>query len=96
MQKYDLFIGGRYVPAASGEYFDTDNPYTGEVWAQVARAARADVDAAAAAAGEAFAGWAGTSPSARGRLLMRLADIIEREAPRLAETEVRDNGKLIA
>ncbi len=96
MLKYDLYIGDNRVPAASGEYFDTDNPYTGEIWAQVARADAADVDAAAAAAGEAFAGWAGTSPSARGRLLMRLADIIEREAPRLGEIEVTDNGKLIA
>jgi len=94
--KHDLYIGGRYLPAASGEYFESDNPYSGEIWAQVARAGAADVDAAAAAARAAFPGWAAVSPSARGRLLTRLADIVEREAPRLAETEVRDNGKLIA
>jgi len=94
--KHDLYIGGRYLPAASGEYFESDNPYSGEIWAQVARAGAADVDAAAAAARAAFPSWAAVSPSARGRLLTRLADIVEREAPRLAETEVRDNGKLIA
>ncbi len=96
MQTYDLSIGGSTVPAASNEYFDSDNPYTGKIWARIARACAADVDAAVSAATKAFAGWSATTATARGRLLNRLADLIEREAPRLGEIEVRDNGKLIA
>ena len=98
MKKYNHFINGGSVPPASGTYFDTDNPYTGEVWAQVARGNTQDVDRAVAAAKAAFEGddWAALRPTARGKLLVRLAEIVEREAPRLAELEVRDNGKLIA
>ena len=98
MKKYNHFINGGSVPPASGTYFDTDNPYTGEVWAQVARGNTQDVDRAVAAAKAAFDGgdWAALRPTARGKLLVRLAEIVEREAPRLAELEVRDNGKLIA
>ncbi|MEZ5279468.1 MAG: aldehyde dehydrogenase [Acidimicrobiales bacterium] len=96
MQTYDLFIDGQFVAPASGEYIDSDNPYTGEIWARVARGTAADVDAAAAAAKAASVGWAATTPTQRGRLLYKLADLIERDAQRLGEVEVRDNGKLIA
>ena len=98
MKTYDHYIGGANVAPAAGAYFDTDNPYTGEIWAQVARGNAEDADRAVQAAKAAFdAGeWADMRPTARGKLLVRLAEIIEREAPRLGELEVRDNGKLIA
>jgi len=98
MKAYNHYIGGAWVEPSSGEYFDTDNPYTGEIWARVARGNAEDVDRAAMAAKAAFdAGeWATMRPTQRGKLLVRLAEIIEREAERLAELEVRDNGKLIA
>lgn len=92
---YDHFIDGVCVPPASGAYFDTENPYTGEAWARIARGGAADVDAAVSAAKAAFEGpWGGLTASRRGQLLRRLADLIIEQAPRLAEIEQRDNGKL--
>ncbi len=98
MKTYDHYIGGAASAPAAGAYFDTDNPYTGEIWAQVARGGPEDADRAVQAAKAAFdtGDWAEMRPTMRGKLLVRLAEIIEREAPRLGELEVRDNGKLIA
>ena len=97
MQQYQHFIGGAESPPANGEYFDSENPYTGEVWAQIAKGSAADVERAVAAAKAAFEGdWGSLTATARGKLLNELARLIEDEAPRLAEIEVRDNGKLIA
>jgi aldehyde dehydrogenase (NAD+) len=91
---YDHFISGRPVKPASGAYFESKNPYTGAVWARVARGTAQDVDLAVREASRAFRGWSQMRPSARGRVLMRLADVILEESDRLAEIEVRDNGKL--
>src|SRR5262245_58219403 len=96
MHTYQHFIDGAPAAPAANEHFDTINPYTGEAWARIAKGTAADVDRAVAAARAAFEGWSAMKPSARGRLLMRLADLIERDAARLAEIEVRDNGKLLA
>src|SRR5262245_46511569 len=96
MQTYQHFIDGAPAAPASNDWFDSINPYTGEAWARIAKGSAADVDRAVAAARAAFEGWSAMKPSARGRLLMRLADLIERDAARLAEIEVRDNGKLLA
>ena len=97
MQIYDHFIAGKSCAPESGAYFDTENPYTGEVWAKVARGSAVDVDKAVAAAKAAFEGeWGALSPTARGKLMVKLADIIDREADRLGRLEVQDNGKLLA
>lgn len=97
MKTYQLYIDGRFVDAEGGRTFETVDPYRGEVWAHVAHAGAADVDRAVQAADAARRGeWGRMSASKRGRLLLRLADLIEAEAPRLAEIEVRDNGKLYA
>ena len=93
LPKYDLYIDGAVVPPASGEYFPTENPYSGEAWALIARGGKADVDAAVAAAHRAFSegAWPNLTPSARGRLMRKLADLIIENAPRIAEIECRDN-----
>jgi acyl-CoA reductase-like NAD-dependent aldehyde dehydrogenase len=91
---YDLYIDGRPEKPASGEYFDTDNPYTGEVWASIARGNAADVECAVAAATRALPVWNALKPADRGRLLLKLADLIDHDAEALAAAEVRDNGKL--
>ena len=97
MQVYNHYINGAYVAAETAETFDTTNPYTGEVWAQVARGSSTDVDAAVAAATAALNGeWGELTPTQRGKLLVRLAGLIEENAARLADIEVRDNGKLLA
>ena len=97
MQRYQMLIGGEWVDAASGETFESENPFLGGPWARVPRAAPADVDRAVEAAFDAFRapGWRRMSASARGALLRRLGDVIATEADRLAEIETRDNGKLI-
>ena len=97
MQNYQMYIGGRWFDASTGQNLDTINPYTGEVWAKIPRGGAADVDRAVAAAQAAFTGeWSSLKPSQRGRLLMKLADLIEDSADHLAHIEVRDNGKLFA
>ncbi|MGU7784365.1 aldehyde dehydrogenase [Burkholderia sp. PU8-34] len=98
MQRYSLYIDGERREPDSREWFATDNPYTGEPWAEIARGNAADVDHAVQAAHRAFAdgAWRSLSASARGHLLIRLADRLATEAARLAEIEVRDNGKLYA
>ncbi len=92
-----LLIGGEWTAAASGRTFDTVNPATGEVLAAVADGGEADVDAAVAAAAEAFesASWAGMLPAERARLLWRIADLVEAHADELAELETRDQGQPI-
>ena len=98
MKTYNHYINGSWVEPASGEYFDTENPYSGEVWAQVARGTAEDAARAVKVAKATFESgeWADMRPTQRGKLLVQLAQIIEREAGRLGELEVRDNGKLIA
>jgi (Z)-2-((N-methylformamido)methylene)-5-hydroxybutyrolactone dehydrogenase len=98
MQRYDLFIDGDSRTPASGEYFPSDNPFTGKPWSEVARGGPGDVDAAVRAARRAFTDgpWATLTASARGALLRRLGDAVAANAERLAELETRDNGKLYA
>src|SRR5712692_587603 len=89
-------VGGKKAEAR--EFFETFDPFTGKPWAKIPRCSAADVDAAVGAASQAFrAGpWRAMNASQRGRLLTRLADLIEAEADHLAAIEVRDNGKLMA
>jgi len=91
---YELHIDGRNQSPDSAQYFDTDNPYTGEVWARIARGTAPDVDRAVEAAQRALPVWNALKPSDRGRLLSKLADVIDNNAEALAAAEVRDNGKL--
>lgn len=95
---YGPYIDGAVVAPASGEYFPTDDPYTGQPWARIGRCGKADVDAAVAAASRAFeeGPWPELTPTQRGALLRRVADLVIARAERLAEIERRDNGKLAA
>lgn len=98
MKAYKHYIDGAWTAPSGGQYFDTDNPYTGEVWAKIAKGNAQDVTRAVQAAKCAFeaSSWTKMRPTERGKLLVRLAEIIEREAARLGALEVRDNGKLLA
>ncbi len=89
-------VGGAVQSA--GATFESFDPYTGKPWALIPRDGAVEVDAAVAAAKTAFRSkeWAGLTPSARGKLLVRLADLIAENAERLAAIETRDNGKLIS
>jgi len=90
-----LLINNEWVNSASGKTFPTINPATGEVICDVAEADAADVDSAVAAARHAFerGPWRKTAAAERGRLLNKLADLIERHADELARLEALDNGK---
>lgn len=98
MERFRMHIGGQAVDAIGGEVFDSMNPATGETWAQFPKADARDVDLAVNAAHRAFeeGAWPKLSASARGQLLHRLGDLIAENAERLADLEVRDNGKLKA
>ena len=98
LARYLNTVGGKQVAAADGASLESFDPYTGHPWAVIPRCNAADVDAAVGAARRAFddPAWRGLTPSARGRLLVRLADLISVEAERLAAIEVQDNGKLIS
>ena len=98
MKKYQMYIGGEWVAPASGEWFESFNPFTGEPWALIARGNAQDADQAARTAHAAFTDgpWPQMTPSQRGALLRKLGDLVANHAQRLAETEVLDNGKLIA
>jgi aldehyde dehydrogenase (NAD+) len=93
-----LLINNEWVASVSGKTFPTINPATGEEIAQVAEADAADVNLAVKAARHAFekGPWRKMSASERGRLLNRLADLIEKHADELAHLETLDNGKPVA
>jgi len=98
LTKYQMFIGGEWVGPATGEFFESDNPYLGKPWALIPRGNAADVDRAVRAAHKAFTTgeWPKLSASRRGVLLRKLGDLITEKSKYLAEIEVRDNGKLYA
>jgi phenylacetaldehyde dehydrogenase len=92
--KHQAFIGGKWLDAVSGKTFDTFNPSTGRVIAQVAECDAPDVDKAVSAAREAFEGpWSRTTGSERARMMWKLAELIEKHADELTELESLNNGK---
>ncbi|CAB3647785.1 aldehyde dehydrogenase [Trinickia soli] len=98
MQRYFLFVDGERREPDSRQWFNSDNPFTRQPWAEIARGNEVDADLAVRAAHRTFVSgdWRELSASARGQLLCRLADRLASDAARLAEIEVRDNGKLYA
>src|SRR5437667_11031409 len=90
-----LFIGGKWLDSVSGKTFPTMNPATGETICQVAEGDKADVDLAVKAGRKAFetGPWPKMNASERGRLLNKLADLIEQNQEELAALESLDNGK---
>jgi len=94
-RKHKMLINGRWVEAASGKTFPTYNPATGEVLAQVAEGDREDINRAVTAARAAFetGPWSRMTPSERGRLIWKLADLVEENLEEFAEIESLDNGK---
>jgi len=94
-KKQKMLINGKWVDSASGKTFPTYNPATGEVLSHVAEGDREDIDRAVKAARAAFekGPWAKISPSERGRMMWRLADLIEKHTEEFAQLESLDNGK---
>lgn len=94
-EQYGLLIGGKWVEAESGAFFETHNPATGELITRCANASPADVDRAVKAAESAFERWSRTSAAERAALLLKAADLIDQNAETLAAYETMDNGKPI-
>lgn len=93
---YRMFVGGEFVNASGGERRQAVNPYTRTPFATIPEAGAEDVDAAVRAAGEAFdRRWSRVPGVERGRLLHRLADLVEAKAGELGRLESTDNGKLL-
>ncbi|MFB0496583.1 acyl-CoA reductase-like NAD-dependent aldehyde dehydrogenase [Mucilaginibacter sp. OAE612] len=93
--KYDNFIGGKFVPPVKGEYFDNVSPIDGKVFTKAARSGKEDVELALDAAHAAFPAWGKTSAAHRASLLNKIADVIEANLEFLAAVECIDNGKAI-
>jgi phenylacetaldehyde dehydrogenase len=93
-----MLINGKWVDAASGKTFPTYNPATGEVLANVAEGDKEDINRAVAAARAAFdtGRWSKITPSQRGKMIWKLADLIEQHAEEFAQLESLDNGKPLA
>jgi phenylacetaldehyde dehydrogenase len=93
-----LFIDGQWCDAASGKMFETPNPATGEMLAQVAEGDAEDINRAVRAARRAFddGPWSRMTPSDRGRIIWRIGDLILEHADELAQLESLDNGKPFA
>ncbi len=87
------YLNGQLVAPAAGQYLASFEPATGHPFARVPASDAADVEAAVAAARTAFPLWAATPAAERGRVLVRLAELIERDLDRLAHAESQDNGK---
>jgi aminomuconate-semialdehyde/2-hydroxymuconate-6-semialdehyde dehydrogenase len=90
------FIDGEFVPPRSGAYFDDINPATAEVIAAIPDSDERDVDDAVNAGKAAFPAWSRTSTAERSNLLLKLADLIEKNLDDLARIESIDNGKTIS
>ncbi|MBO9451225.1 aldehyde dehydrogenase [Tropicibacter sp. R16_0] len=95
MQQFQQYIDGAFNDGAA--QFDSLDPATGAPWARMPEASVADVNRAVEAAERAFlsSDWALMTATQRGKLLLKLADLVAENAPRLAELETRDTGKII-
>jgi aldehyde dehydrogenase len=94
-EKYGNYIGGKFVEPKSGKYFDNVSPINNEVICAVPRSDASDVEAALDAAHAAFPTWGVTSITERSNILLKIADVIEKNLELLATEECIDNGKPI-
>ena len=94
-QTYQMLIDGEWVGASDGTRFDSSNPATGEVWATVPEATPEDVDRAVKAADAALNGpWGAMTPTARGKCLSKLANLLAANSEHIGRVETTDTGKM--
>jgi aldehyde dehydrogenase len=94
-ERYENFIGGKWVTPARGQYFDNLSPVNGRTFCQIPRSTKEDIDAAIDAAHAAKYDWGKSSPTMRSNLLLKIADRIEANLEKLAVAETWDNGKAV-
>ena len=90
------FIHGQFVEPVGGKYLDNIEPATGKAYSQVADSGKEDVDLAVVAAEKAFADWSKKPAAERSKILLRIADLIERDLEKLARAESIDTGKALS
>lgn len=93
LEKIRNFIDGQFVEPAGGKYLENIEPATGKPYSQVADSDARDVALAVAAAEKAFPDWSHTPAADRSRLVLRIADLIERDLEKFARAESIDTGK---
>ncbi|GAB3516139.1 aldehyde dehydrogenase family protein [Emticicia fontis] len=91
--QYENFIGGQWVPPVRGQYFDNVSPVDGKVFTSVARSTEEDIEKALDAAWAAAPHWNHTSAAERSNILLKIADVMEKNIEVLAKVETWDNGK---
>ena len=96
LTRYQMYINGEWVDAENGATFTSVNPATGQTWAEVPEASEADINRAVEAAHHAFSEgtWATMTPTARGKMLRRLAEVLAEHSEPLGRCETVDTGKL--
>lgn len=94
-EKYDNFIGGKWIAPINGEYFDDISPVDGKPFTKVAKSTHQDIELALDAAHGAFASWGKTSATERSNILLKIADRLEENLELLAVAETWENGKPI-
>jgi acyl-CoA reductase-like NAD-dependent aldehyde dehydrogenase len=92
---YKMFVDGMWVDGREGKTFNTYSPANGELLATCVNAGKEDVDRAVSAAWQAWDCWKDVSPQERQRMLLKIADLMEANAEKLAMVETMDNGKPI-
>src|SRR5579872_1100491 len=95
MQKILNYINGKLVEPHSGRFIDNFNPSEGKVYSVISDSDNADVEDAVKAASHAFAKWSTTSTEERMKILLKLADLIDRDLDKLSLAESIDNGKTV-
>ena len=93
--KYDHYINGEWAAPDSGEYFDNISPIDGKAFTKAARGNAKDIDKAIDAAQKAFETWGKSAAAYRSNILLKIADVIEKNLEYLAVIETIDNGKAI-
>ena len=94
-EKYDNFIGGKWVAPVKGEYFDNISPVNGKPFTKVAKSTPEDIELALDAAHAAKTKWNAASPTERSNVLLKIADRLEQNLEYLAVAETWENGKPI-
>ncbi|HEY0292732.1 MAG TPA: aldehyde dehydrogenase [Hansschlegelia sp.] len=94
-ERYDNFIGGKFVAPVGGRYFENTSPITGRKICEIARSQKEDVDLALDAAHKAKDAWGRTAPAERASMLLKIADVMEQNLDVIALAETWDNGKPI-
>ncbi len=94
-ERYDNYIGGKFVAPVNGKYFDNISPIDGKVFTKVAHSSKEDLDLAVEAGAKAFITWSKTSATERSIILNKIADRLEENLEYLATVETIDNGKAV-